>query len=75
MKRKKFDCVEMMHQGGERIYEETKDMTPEEEIVYWQEQNREFREHVEVLRNKRRTDGSGTDGGAATSAGEPNRQP
>lgn len=33
--KKSFDCVEMMHEGALRIYEETKDMTKEEELAYW----------------------------------------
>jgi len=32
---KSFDCVEMMDRGALRIYEETKDMTVEEELAYW----------------------------------------
>jgi hypothetical protein len=43
-KPKTFDCVEMMHRGAERIYEITKDMTLEEEIVYWRERDRLFQE-------------------------------
>lgn len=34
-KTKNFDCVEMMHAGALRIYEETKDMSVEEELAYW----------------------------------------
>ena len=34
-KTKSFDCVEMMDRGALRIYEETKDMTVEEELAYW----------------------------------------
>lgn len=33
--RKPFDCVEMMDRGALRIYEETKNMTVEEELAYW----------------------------------------
>ena len=39
--KKEFDCVGMMHEGALRIYEETKDMTREEELAYWQRQNEE----------------------------------
>lgn len=35
IKTKSFDCVEMMDRGALRIYEETKDMTVEEELAYW----------------------------------------
>ena len=41
--RKSFDCVEMMHEAALRIYEETKDMTEEEELAYWQGKNEEAR--------------------------------
>ena len=41
--KKTFDCVEMMHQGARRIYEETKDMSVEEELAFWR------RRHAEVL--------------------------
>lgn len=33
--RASFDCVDMMDRGAVRIYEETKDMTVEEELAYW----------------------------------------
>ncbi len=41
--KKSFDCVEMMHEGALRIYEETKDMTKEEELAYWELKNEEAR--------------------------------
>ena len=41
MKTKTFDCVEMMHRGALRIYEETKGMTVEEELAYWRERHAE----------------------------------
>ena len=41
MKTKMFDCVEMMHRGALRIYEETKGMTVEEELTYWRERHAE----------------------------------
>lgn len=34
-KSKPFDCLEMMDRAALRIYEETKDMTVEEEVTYW----------------------------------------
>jgi len=34
-KKKDFDCVDMQDQAALRIYEETKDMTIEEELAYW----------------------------------------
>jgi hypothetical protein len=41
---KAFDCVEMKRRGAQRIYERTKDMTAEQEIAYWRERSRQFRE-------------------------------
>ena len=43
-KTKTFDCVEMKRRGALRIYEATKDMTFEQEVAYWREQSRQFRE-------------------------------
>jgi hypothetical protein len=37
--KKKFDCVAMMHRGAARIYEETKNMTIDEEVAYWKEKD------------------------------------
>ena len=37
MKKKHFDCVEMMHRGARRIYEDTKGMSRLEELKYWQQ--------------------------------------
>ena len=42
-KTKTFDCVEMMHQGARRIYEDTKGMTVAEELAYWRRRNKEAR--------------------------------
>lgn len=46
-RQKPFDCVEMKRRGAERIYEEVKDMTAEEEAAYWRERSRQFREEHE----------------------------
>ena len=35
MKIKIFDCVEMKRQAQERIYEETRHMTAEEKVAYY----------------------------------------
>ncbi|HPO12979.1 MAG TPA: hypothetical protein PLI09_06005 [Candidatus Hydrogenedentes bacterium] len=47
---KEFDCVEMMHAGALRIYEETKDMTNEEEMEYWRRKNEEARQKFPQMR-------------------------
>jgi hypothetical protein len=53
VRKKKFDCVEMMHQAADRIYEETKDLTHEELMAWWEKRNEEFRQHVEAARAQR----------------------
>jgi hypothetical protein len=49
MKTKTFDCVEMKRRGSQRIYETTKNMTFEQEVAYWRERSRLFREEQERL--------------------------
>ena len=39
MKAKTFDCVEMKHKGGLRIFEETKDLSLAQKVEYWQRKN------------------------------------
>jgi hypothetical protein len=48
--KKTFDCVEMMHEGALRIYEETRGMTTEEELVYWRRKNEEARRKYPRMR-------------------------
>ena len=38
---KEFDCLEMKRAGSLRIYEETKDMTREQELAHWKAKNEE----------------------------------
>jgi len=42
MKPKKFDCVEMMHQGAEKVQEEIGGMTRKEESAFWRERSRKL---------------------------------
>ena len=37
MKAKQFSCIELQHRGAKKIYEETKNLTIAEELVYWQQ--------------------------------------
>ena len=55
MKRKKktFDCVEMMHEGGRRVYELVKDMTMEQEVEFWRKRTAELRRRQEELRQRK----------------------
>jgi chemotaxis regulatin CheY-phosphate phosphatase CheZ len=43
---KEFDCVAMKREAQERIYQEIKDMTPEQEIQYFRDavEKSEFRD-------------------------------
>ncbi len=43
MKTKTFDCVEMKHKGAQRIMDEIKKMTSEEQLNYWKKATEEFR--------------------------------
>ena len=47
---KTFDCVEMMHQGALRIYEEMKNMTREQRLAYWKQKDEEARKKYPQMR-------------------------
>ena len=49
MKTKTSDCVEMKRRWAQRIYEATKDMMFEQEVAYWRERSRQFREEQERI--------------------------
>jgi len=51
--KKTFDCVEMKRKAQERIYEETKDMSREEELEYFHKAGERFRRELEALREKK----------------------
>jgi len=60
--KKRFDCVAMMHEAALRIYEETKDMTKEEELAYWRREDEEARRkypRMRELKQTRNADGHG----------------
>lgn len=52
---KHFDCVEMMHEGALRIYNETRDMSREEELAYWRRKDEEARKKHPRLRSAAHT--------------------
>ena len=54
MKTKTFDCVEMKRRGAERIYEQLKGKSMEEQVAFWREKNREFQEEREARRAQRK---------------------
>ena len=49
-KTKTFDCVEMMHRGALRIYEETKGMSVEEELAHWRQRHTQALEELKQAR-------------------------
>lgn len=49
-KKKDFDCVEMMHEGGLRIHEELKGKSREEKMAYWRERDAAARREHPRLR-------------------------
>ena len=40
--KKTFDCVEMKHQGAERVQALLAGMTREEQLAYWEQRGREL---------------------------------
>ncbi|MCY2928444.1 MAG: hypothetical protein NTV86_02935 [Planctomycetota bacterium] len=54
MKKKAFDCVEMARACREKVYEQTKDMTPQQEIEFYRQAGDEFRRRIADARRKRR---------------------
>ena len=51
--KKTFDCVEMKRKAQERIYEETKDLSLDEEIEYFNKAGERFKLEMEALREKK----------------------
>lgn len=52
--KKTFDCVEMKRKAQERIFEEIKDLTPEEELRYWQEREKAFFKGLNAAKARKR---------------------
>ena len=66
--KKTFDCVEMKRKIQEEIYEETKNLSREEELEYFHKAGERFRREMEKLR-KKSAKGSKKDGKAASKSG------
>lgn len=52
MKAKIFDCVEMKHRGAEKVREQTKDMTLEQELAFWQERSRILKQRQKATKGE-----------------------
>lgn len=50
---KRFDCVEMMHEGAARVREETAGMTIEEQATYWEARTKALLARQATLRAKK----------------------
>ncbi len=50
MKAKTFDCVEMKHRGAEKVREQTKGMTLEQELAFWRERSRILRQRQDAAK-------------------------
>lgn len=51
MKRKRgFDALEMKRRAQEQIYNKIGHLSAEEQLAYWQQRNKEFRERVAKLK-------------------------
>ena len=53
MKTKTFDCVEMKHAGGRRVYQEIKGMTTKEELAFWRRREARLHRRIRAARGKR----------------------
>jgi hypothetical protein len=51
---KEFDCVKMKNDAQRKIYEETKGLTVEEELKYWQRKSRTLRPHRTASRSRKK---------------------
>ena len=51
---KKFDCVEMKHQGAEKIKKKTSQLSAEKELEFWQKQTQSLRKYKEFIVKKQR---------------------
>ena len=54
MKNKTFDCIAMKRRGAEKIYDQTKDLTLEEELAYWQQRTEALRQRQQALRSQKK---------------------
>lgn len=54
MRTKTFDCVEMKRRAAAIILREIADMTPEQELAYWQERTEALREKKQQLQRDRK---------------------
>ena len=59
MKTKTFDCVKMKRKGGHRVYEQTRGMTPDEELAFWQKRTTQLAKRIKVAHRKNQAKAKG----------------
>ena len=52
--KKPFDCVEMQHQGAERVQARLAGMTREEQLAYWERRGHELLERQKEMIAKKK---------------------
>ena len=52
MKTRMFDCLEMKRRGSLRIYEEIKDLSPEEKFLYWKKWSEKMLDRKRSLKDR-----------------------
>ena len=55
MKKKTFDCVEMMHEGQAELQKKLDGMTAQEQREYWRKRTQELRALQEQTRSQQRS--------------------
>jgi hypothetical protein len=55
MAEKKIRAIKMIRDIRDQQYEETKDMMPEQQLVYFQKKSREFRNRLKTLKTQPRS--------------------
>ncbi|MHB9024973.1 MAG: hypothetical protein ACYC7E_12510 [Armatimonadota bacterium] len=54
MKKRTFDCVEMMHQGAKFVRRQVEGMSLEEEAEYWRQQTEKLKHRQQELVKQRK---------------------
>jgi len=52
--KKSFDCVELQHEGGQRVFARLAGMTLDEKVAYWRERTGVLRQRQAALREQRK---------------------
>lgn len=52
MTKKKFDCVELQHKGGQYVKSLTAGMSPEEELKFWEKETKRIQKKQASLKHK-----------------------